>query len=171
MTAQIISGKEVAEKIRTELRPRVEKLKASGVTPGLAAVILGEDPGALSYLKGIAKGCEAVGVMTETFTLPEDVGEGTHFYFLRVKLVGEAPYNFDPAENASAPFTRQSRYPHNLAKARGVYAWTSPVWVSCAGSRVSIKKRRNLSSVRCRYRKKPWDRCTPGSRAPWPTWH
>jgi len=72
MTAQIISGKEVAEKIRAELQPRVEKLKASGVTPGLAAVILGEDPGALSYLKGIAKGCEAVGVMTETFTLPED---------------------------------------------------------------------------------------------------
>ncbi len=72
MTAQIISGKEVAEKIRAELGPRVEKLKASGVTPGLAAVILGEDPGALSYLKGIAKGCEAVGLMTETFNLPPD---------------------------------------------------------------------------------------------------
>jgi methylenetetrahydrofolate dehydrogenase (NADP+)/methenyltetrahydrofolate cyclohydrolase len=72
MTAQIISGKEVAEKIRAELGPRVEKLKASGVTPGLAAVILGEDPGALSYLKGIAKGCEAVGLTTETFNLPPD---------------------------------------------------------------------------------------------------
>lgn len=73
MTAQIISGKEVAEQIREELRPRVEKLKGKGVVPGLAAILVGEDPAALSYLRGIAKGCEKVGIFTETVSLPADV--------------------------------------------------------------------------------------------------
>jgi len=75
MTAQIISGKEVAEKIRAELQPRVDKLKAAGKTPGLAAIVVGEDPGAMSYLKGIAKGCEAVGIVTQTFSLAPDVSQ------------------------------------------------------------------------------------------------
>ncbi len=75
MTAQIINGKEVAEQIRGELIPRVETLKGKGVEPGLAAVMVGEDPGAQSYLKGIAKGCEKVGVYTETVSLPEDVSQ------------------------------------------------------------------------------------------------
>ena len=69
MTAQIISGKEVAEKIREELIPRIEKLKSKNMTPTLAAVVMGEDPGAMSYLKGIAKGCEKVGMNTETISL------------------------------------------------------------------------------------------------------
>jgi len=73
MTAQIMSGKDVAEQIRQELAPRVEKLKAKGVVPGLAAILVGEDPAALSYLKGIAKGCEKVGIYTETFGLSIDV--------------------------------------------------------------------------------------------------
>lgn len=69
MTAQIISGKEVAEKIREELIPRIEKLKSKNMIPTLAAVVMGEDPGAMSYLKGIAKGCEKVGMNTETISL------------------------------------------------------------------------------------------------------
>jgi len=75
MTAQIISGKEVAEQIRGELIPRVENLKGKGIVPGLVAVMVGEDPAALSYLRGIAKGCEKVGVFTETISLPEDVSQ------------------------------------------------------------------------------------------------
>lgn len=75
MTAQIISGKEVSDKIRAELQPRVEKLKGRGITPGLAAIVIGEDPGAMSYLKGIAKGCEQVGIMTETFNLPPETSQ------------------------------------------------------------------------------------------------
>jgi len=72
MPAQIISGKEVAERIRQELAPRVEKLKEKGVVPGLAAILVGEDPAAQSYLRGIAKGCEKVGIFTETISLPQD---------------------------------------------------------------------------------------------------
>jgi len=73
MPAQIISGKEVAERIRQELVPRVAKLNEKGVVPGLAAILVGEDPASLSYLRGIAKGCEKVGIFTETFSLPLDI--------------------------------------------------------------------------------------------------
>jgi len=73
MSAQIISGREVAEQIRQELKPRVDKLKEKGVVPGLAAVLVGEDPASLSYLRGIAKGCEKVGIFTETVSLPPNI--------------------------------------------------------------------------------------------------
>ena len=73
MPAEIIDGRKVAEEIRGELKQRVEKLKGKGVTPGLMAVLVGEDPASLSYLRGIAKGCEAVGIFTDTVKLPENV--------------------------------------------------------------------------------------------------
>jgi methylenetetrahydrofolate dehydrogenase (NADP+)/methenyltetrahydrofolate cyclohydrolase len=73
MPAEIIDGRKVAEEIRGELKQRVAKLKGKGVTPGLMAVLVGEDPASLSYLRGIAKGCEAVGIFTDTVKLPENV--------------------------------------------------------------------------------------------------
>ena len=73
MPAEIIDGRKIAAEIQEELKKRVEKLKEKGVTPGLAAILVGEDPGALSYLRGIAKGCEAVGIYTETVKLPTDI--------------------------------------------------------------------------------------------------
>ena len=72
MPAEIIDGRKIAGEIREELKQRVERLKGKGVTPGLIAILLGEDPGSLSYLRGIAKGCEALGIFTETVTLPEN---------------------------------------------------------------------------------------------------
>ncbi len=75
MAARIISGKDVADQIRAELSPKVAKLKEKGVVPGLAAVLVGEDPAAMSYIRGIAKGGEKVGVYTETVSLPADVSQ------------------------------------------------------------------------------------------------
>ncbi len=43
------------------------------MTPGLVAILAGEDPGSLSYLRGIARGCDRVGTLTETVKLPENV--------------------------------------------------------------------------------------------------
>ena len=71
MPAEIIDGRKIAAEIREELKQRVERLKGKGVIPGLMAILLGEDPGSLSYLRSIAKGCEALGIYTETVTLPE----------------------------------------------------------------------------------------------------
>jgi len=73
MPAEIIDGRKIAEEIRGELRQRVDSLKEKGVTPGLIAILVGEDPASLSYLRGIAKGCEAVGIFTDTVKLPENV--------------------------------------------------------------------------------------------------
>ncbi len=72
MVQEIIDGRKIAADIREELKSRIAKLKEKGVTPGLAAVLLGEDPGSLSYLRSIAKGCEEVGIFTETINIPED---------------------------------------------------------------------------------------------------
>lgn len=60
----------------------------------------------------------------------DDAASGTHFYFLQIKLVGDPSYNTDAAENSYRVFDGYGgRYPHNLARARGVFAWTSPIWV------------------------------------------
>jgi methylenetetrahydrofolate dehydrogenase (NADP+)/methenyltetrahydrofolate cyclohydrolase len=71
--AEIIDGRKIAAEIREELKQRVNKLKEKGITPGLAAILVGEDPASLSYLRGIGKGCDEVGVYTETIKLPEDI--------------------------------------------------------------------------------------------------
>ena len=73
MPGEIIDGRSIASEIREELKQRIERLKGKGVTPGLAAILVGEDPGSLSYLRGIARGCEAVGIFTETVKLPENI--------------------------------------------------------------------------------------------------
>lgn len=73
MPGEIIDGRKIANEIREELKQRVERLKEKGVTPGLAAILVGEDPGSLSYLRSIAREGERVGVYTETVKLPENV--------------------------------------------------------------------------------------------------
>ncbi len=73
MPAEIIDGRKIAGEIQEELKRRVSKLKEKGITPGLAAVLVGEDPASLSYLRGIGRGCEAVGIFTETIKLAENI--------------------------------------------------------------------------------------------------
>lgn len=65
--------------------------------------------------------------------LRDTPSSGDHFYFLRIKLVGDPSFNRDGDDPATAdprPFSQVSRYPHNLARARGPYAWSSPIWVT-----------------------------------------
>ncbi len=73
MAAEIIDGRKIAGEIEEDLKQRVNKLKEKGVTPGLVAILAGEDPGSLSYLRGIAKGCDRVGILTETVRLPDSI--------------------------------------------------------------------------------------------------
>ena len=73
MPAEIIDGRKIASEIQEELKQRVAKLKEEGITPGLVAILVGEDPASLSYLRGIARGCEAVGIYTETVKLPANI--------------------------------------------------------------------------------------------------
>ncbi|MFW5996818.1 MAG: DUF3604 domain-containing protein [Lentisphaeria bacterium] len=57
---------------------------------------------------------------------------GEHFYFLKVKLIGDPAFNVDTRlpTDFLKPFTQASRYPHNLARAQGPFAWTSPIWIT-----------------------------------------
>ena len=75
MVAVIIKGNEVAEKKRTQLTEEVVKLKEQGIVPGLAVILVGEDPASRSYVKGKEKGCEQVGIYSELIELPETITE------------------------------------------------------------------------------------------------
>jgi len=72
---EIIDGRKIAADIREELKQRIDKLKEKGVVLGLAAVLVGEDPASLSYLRSIARGCEKVGIFMETVELPENIAQ------------------------------------------------------------------------------------------------
>jgi methylenetetrahydrofolate dehydrogenase (NADP+) / methenyltetrahydrofolate cyclohydrolase len=74
--AKIISGTEVAKQIREELKQEVSELKAKyNVVPGLATVLLGEDPGSKSYVTGKEKTAIELGIHSERYDLPDTTGE------------------------------------------------------------------------------------------------
>jgi len=75
MPGEIIDGRKITDEIREELKQRVERLKEKGVTLGLAAILVGEDPASLSYLRSIGREGERVGVYTETVKLPENISQ------------------------------------------------------------------------------------------------
>jgi methylenetetrahydrofolate dehydrogenase (NADP+)/methenyltetrahydrofolate cyclohydrolase len=69
MTAEIIDGRKIAAEIQGELKQRISALQAKGVSPKLVTILVGEDPASLSYLRGIARSCGEVGVLTESVKL------------------------------------------------------------------------------------------------------
>ena len=75
MTAKIISGTQVAEEIREELKVKVKGLKDRGITPGLVMVRVGEDPASVSYVRGKTKASEELGIYSETIVFPKDARE------------------------------------------------------------------------------------------------
>lgn len=76
MTAQIISGRDIADEIRAELRERVQSLaEGSGVTPGLATVLVGEDPGSQMYVEMKNKAAKELGIDSRQITLSADTPE------------------------------------------------------------------------------------------------
>jgi methylenetetrahydrofolate dehydrogenase (NADP+)/methenyltetrahydrofolate cyclohydrolase len=72
MPAQLIDGKALAAKLRAELGPRVERLKAAGHTPGLAVILVGDDPASAIYVRNKVKACEEAGIRSWRDTLPAD---------------------------------------------------------------------------------------------------
>ncbi|CAM3292162.1 MULTISPECIES: bifunctional methylenetetrahydrofolate dehydrogenase/methenyltetrahydrofolate cyclohydrolase FolD [Saccharibacillus] len=74
-TAQIISGKQVSDEIRQNLKTEVEALAAKGCVPGLAVVLVGEDPASQVYVRNKAKACEDLGYHSEVHRLESDTSE------------------------------------------------------------------------------------------------
>ncbi|AZS14740.1 bifunctional methylenetetrahydrofolate dehydrogenase/methenyltetrahydrofolate cyclohydrolase FolD [Paenibacillus lutimineralis] len=69
MTAPIISGKQVSEEIRAGLRAEVEALVKQGLTPGLAVILVGEDPASQVYVRNKEKACHDLGYYSEVHRL------------------------------------------------------------------------------------------------------
>jgi methylenetetrahydrofolate dehydrogenase (NADP+)/methenyltetrahydrofolate cyclohydrolase len=89
MTARIIDGKTIAQQVRAEWKVRADALKARGVTPGLAVIIVGEDPASKVYVANKVKACAELGLHSEHITLSADSSEAT----LLEKIAG---LNADP---------------------------------------------------------------------------
>tara|TARA_Y100000588_G_scaffold69606_2_gene71281 strand:+ start:1166 stop:2062 length:897 start_codon:yes stop_codon:yes gene_type:complete len=76
LTANILDGKALAETIRAEVATGVAEIKEKhGVTPGLAAVLVGDDPASAIYVRNKRRACDEVGMFSETFELPADAAQ------------------------------------------------------------------------------------------------
>ncbi len=72
MAAQILNGAMVAGEIKQQVAERVRELEPRGIKPGLAAVIVGEDPASKVYVGSKVKTCQTLGLHSEKFELPAD---------------------------------------------------------------------------------------------------
>jgi methylenetetrahydrofolate dehydrogenase (NADP+)/methenyltetrahydrofolate cyclohydrolase len=75
MTARIIDGVALAKAIRGEVGAEVAKMQDSGRKPGLAAVLVGEDPASAVYVRSKGRACEEAGMHSVTIRLPADASE------------------------------------------------------------------------------------------------
>lgn len=74
--AEIIDGKEVSQHIRKEVSEEVRKLKEeTGIVPGLAAVLVGNNPASEIYVRNKRKACGEAGIYSEEYKLPEEITE------------------------------------------------------------------------------------------------
>lgn len=84
MQAQIIDGKALAAQVKAEAAAETAALKAKGVTPCLAVILVGEDPASQVYVRGKAKDCGDCGIDSRVIRLPEETTQAE-----LLKLVGE----------------------------------------------------------------------------------
>jgi methylenetetrahydrofolate dehydrogenase (NADP+)/methenyltetrahydrofolate cyclohydrolase len=75
MTARVLDGVPIADAIRAEVGARVAEHRARGKQPGLAVVIVGENPASMVYVRAKGKACEEAGMHSETVRLPEQTTE------------------------------------------------------------------------------------------------
>ncbi len=70
MSAKIIDGKALAKEVKQQVKTEVEKLAASGLVPGLAVVLVGDDPASQIYVRNKEKSCQELGIKSEVHRLP-----------------------------------------------------------------------------------------------------
>ncbi|MDR0701576.1 MAG: bifunctional methylenetetrahydrofolate dehydrogenase/methenyltetrahydrofolate cyclohydrolase FolD [Azoarcus sp.] len=90
MSARLIDGKTLAEELRTAFKARVAALAARGQRPGLAVILIGEDPASQVYVRNKVNACEAAGLFSQKLVYPVDVAQAE----VLAKL---AELNADPA--------------------------------------------------------------------------
>ena len=75
MTAKIIDGNELSRLIRADIKTEIDALKVRGITPGLAVVIVGDDPASHVYVRNKVKACANVGMHSELHAMPADTSQ------------------------------------------------------------------------------------------------
>ena len=75
MPAELIDGRAIAAKVRAEVAARAKKLAAKGVTPGLAVVLVGDDPASAVYVRAKGKATEEAGMYSRTICLPAETSQ------------------------------------------------------------------------------------------------
>ena len=75
MSAVIIDGKKVAAEMREKLAKEIEGLKAKGITPGLAVVLVGENPASKKYVASKEKTCGELGIKSLGYKMPETISQ------------------------------------------------------------------------------------------------
>ena len=70
--AEIIDGKKISSEVRAEIKQKTEALKEKGITPGLAVILVGEDPASQVYVRNKKKACEEVGFLSRVYELPKE---------------------------------------------------------------------------------------------------
>ena len=75
MSGVRMDGKALSKKVRGQILAETEALKAKGITPGLAVIIVGEDPASQIYVRNKEKACEECGFYSEKYALPTDTTE------------------------------------------------------------------------------------------------
>ena len=73
--AKLLMGKEVSDRIKDEMKTEVENLKKAGINPGLAVILVGEDPASKVYVSNKKKACEYIGINSFEYKLPEETTE------------------------------------------------------------------------------------------------
>ena len=90
MTAKILDGKALAEEVRGEVATGVAEMQQKhGVTPGLAAVLVGDDPASAIYVRNKRRACDEVGMVSDTFLMPAD--STNEQVLARVQALNEDP--------------------------------------------------------------------------------
>lgn len=70
--AELIRGKEIAQKVKNEVKSEVLQLDELGITPGLAVIVVGENAASRVYVNAKKKACEEVGIYSEEYALPKE---------------------------------------------------------------------------------------------------
>lgn len=92
MSAYIIEGKKISDQIRVEMKDEVAALGERGVVPGLAVVLVGDDPASKVYVGSKEKACQQLGIYSEVHRLPGDTSEEALLSLIR-KLNEQASIN------------------------------------------------------------------------------
>lgn len=75
MAYKLLDGKNLAKRLKTEMSREVAELSAKGISPGLAVILVGNDPASRSYVNNKQKDCNEVGIRSFEYTLPEETCE------------------------------------------------------------------------------------------------